>query len=190
MALRGCAAFNKKVNAAPPGTFTKFDVRHGSKPWTLAAIFHEHSFGMNSLMKNNKLVVSIVAVILILFVTTQILKSFVRNPKSDLTQELSKIASDVNTKAPVMIDSSRRFDGIVVLPGNKLQYNYAILNRESKDIDTVVLIKVNRDFLLNIIKTNPDLDWLAKNNVDIVAHFVDNKGAYVCTFELSHLDYK
>jgi len=38
MALRGCAAFLKKVNAAPPGTFTKFDVRHGSKPSTLAAI--------------------------------------------------------------------------------------------------------------------------------------------------------
>jgi hypothetical protein len=38
MALRGCAAFPKKVNAAPPGTFIKFDVRHGSKPWTLAAM--------------------------------------------------------------------------------------------------------------------------------------------------------
>jgi hypothetical protein len=38
MALRGYAAFHKKVNAAPPGTFTIFDVRHGSKPWTLAAI--------------------------------------------------------------------------------------------------------------------------------------------------------
>jgi hypothetical protein len=38
MALRGYAAFMKKVNAAPPGTFTKFDVRHGSKPCTLCAI--------------------------------------------------------------------------------------------------------------------------------------------------------
>ena len=35
MAVRGCAAFSKKVNAAPPGTFLKFEVRHGSKPWTL-----------------------------------------------------------------------------------------------------------------------------------------------------------
>jgi hypothetical protein len=38
MALRGYAAFPKKVNAAPPGTFIKFDVRHGSKPCTLGAI--------------------------------------------------------------------------------------------------------------------------------------------------------
>jgi hypothetical protein len=37
MAVRGYAAF-KKSYAAPPGTFTKFDVRHGSKPWSLAAI--------------------------------------------------------------------------------------------------------------------------------------------------------
>src|SRR5215470_10735125 len=38
MALRGYAAFPMKVNAASPGTFTKFDVRHGCKPWTLLAI--------------------------------------------------------------------------------------------------------------------------------------------------------
>jgi hypothetical protein len=37
MAVRGYAAF-KKSYAAPPGTFTKFDVRHGSKPWSLYAI--------------------------------------------------------------------------------------------------------------------------------------------------------
>jgi len=37
MALRGYAAFNKSY-VAPPGTFTKFDLRHGSKPWSLAAI--------------------------------------------------------------------------------------------------------------------------------------------------------
>jgi hypothetical protein len=43
MALRGYAAFHKKVNAAPPGTFIKFDVRHGSKPWTLAVSFQELS---------------------------------------------------------------------------------------------------------------------------------------------------
>jgi hypothetical protein len=36
MAVRGYAAF-KKSYAAPPGTFTKFDVRHGSKPWSLYA---------------------------------------------------------------------------------------------------------------------------------------------------------
>jgi hypothetical protein len=42
MALRGYAAFSKKVNAAPPGTFTIFDVRHGSKPCSLPAML----FGM------------------------------------------------------------------------------------------------------------------------------------------------
>jgi len=42
MALRGCAGFSKKVNAAPPGTFTKFEARHGSKPWTLAAILNNN----------------------------------------------------------------------------------------------------------------------------------------------------
>jgi len=141
-------------------------------------------------MKNNKLVISIISVILILFVTTQILKSFVRDREDHLTEQLSKMANDVNSKAPVIIDSSRRFDGIAVLPGNKLQYNYAILNKESKDIDTVALIKANRDFLLNTIETNPDLEWLRKNKVDLVAHFVDSKGAYVCMFELSHSDYK
>jgi len=49
MALRGYAAFPKKVKTAPPGTFTIFDVRHGSKPWTLAV-----TFGNNISKTNNQ----------------------------------------------------------------------------------------------------------------------------------------
>ncbi|MEI9807956.1 MAG: hypothetical protein WDO16_08835 [Bacteroidota bacterium] len=145
---------------------------------------------MYELVKKKNNAIKIIYGILILFVISSLLKFFLSEPRMTISDELMRMASELNKHAPVIIDSTTRFDNAIALPGYRIQYNYTILNAQKSDIDTVLLSKANKEFLLNKIKTNPKAAFFLENRIDILATYSDTTGAYICTITLSHDEYK
>jgi hypothetical protein len=103
---------------------------------------------------------------------------------------LIQIANEINKHAPIIVDSTTRFDNMVALPGNKLQYNYTILNVEKKDIDTNYVIQNGKEIMINNARTNPKFVLFRDNKVALQAVYSDKNGVYVCTISIAYDDYK
>src|SRR5260221_2604765 len=122
---------------------------------------------MYELVKKKNIGIRILVGILILFLITQTLKFFLREPKLNINDELVKAANEINKHAPAILDSLTRFDYVNALSGNVFQYNYTILNTEKSQIDTTALMKSGKENMIEILRTNPKAAYFRENNIEI-----------------------
>ena len=54
---------------------------------------------------------------------------------SGFDKQLMKAAEEINNVCPIMVDSGTRLDNAISIPGNKLAYNYTLVNLLKADID-------------------------------------------------------
>jgi len=145
---------------------------------------------MYELVKKKSKWVRILIGILIFFVVTSILKEIVQMRKVPINEQLVEMVSEINKRAPIMVDSITRFDNMMALPGNKVQYNYTILKYSKSDIDTLALAKETKTYMVNMIKTNPKASFFKENNIELSASYSDSVGVYICTVFIKSDDYK
>ena len=143
---------------------------------------------MYELVKKKNLGMRILIGILILFAITQTLKFFLKEPTLNINDELIKTANEINKHAPIVIDSLTTFDNVNALKGNILQYNYT-LKVEKSAVDTLELIKVAKESILEQLKKNPKASYFKQNNIEIQANYVDKNGVQICKIDVLPNEY-
>ncbi len=143
---------------------------------------------MYELVKKKNIGTRILIGIVILFVTTQTIKFFFKEPTVNINDELIKTANEINKHTPIVIDSLTTFENVNALNGNTLQYNYT-LNTEKSTVDTTVLIKLVKESLLEQLKNNPKTTYFKENFIEIQANYADSNGAQICTIVIQPGEY-
>jgi hypothetical protein len=138
---------------------------------------------MYELVKKKNIWTRILIGILALFLITQTLKIFLREPTLNIDDELIKAANEINKHAPIIIDSLIRFDNVNAVKGNVFQYNYTIQSAKSK-IDSAELVKIGKKSLIENLKKNPKAKYFKENNVTIQSIYSDSTGIPVCTISV------
>mgnify|MGYP001474783615 CR=1 FL=1 len=134
---------------------------------------------MYELVKKKSIGLRILIGIIALFLITQTLKFFLQEPKLNINDELVKTANEINKHAPIIIDSLTRFDNVNALKGNVLQYNYTI-QVEKSAVDTIELLKIGKEALLDLLKKNTKAKYFKDNNIEIQANYADKDGIQIC----------
>jgi hypothetical protein len=114
-------------------------------------------------------------IIIFTFVTAVLKMAFRESPPS-LKKEMIQIANEINSRAPIVMDSTRRFDYVNALEDYVFQYNYTLTSYEAKEIDTVYLKQWIRDEMITEMKSNPESASLAENGITIQLRYVDKHG--------------
>jgi len=136
--------------------------------------------------KNNKIPIAtiigtIVGIIVATFITF-------RTPSFD--KELMKIANEMNKSCPMMMDSETQLDNVVVLPPKALQYNYTLINMAQESIDTVEMRGYLEPNIINIVRTDPQMQFFRDNKITINYHYRDKMGNYVLTISVIPKQYE
>ena len=88
-----------------------------------------------------------------------------------------------------MVDSGTRLDNAISIPGNKLAYNYTLVNLLKADIDIDQLQEQMRPLLVNSVKTHDDLKIFRNNNVTLVYNHKDKDGVFLFKITVTPADY-
>ena len=143
---------------------------------------------MYELVKKKNIWQRILIGIVAMFVITQLLKFFLKEPTFNINDDLIKTANEINKHCPIIIDSLIKLDNVNALKGNSLQYNYTI-QMEKSQVDTVELIKINRQDIIDKMKKDSAARYFKQNNVTIKASYSDKNGVQFCTITVHPHEY-
>lgn len=92
---------------------------------------------------------------------------------------MMQIASEVNKTCPIMVDNETRLDNTIALPGNIFQYNYTLVNMDKSSVDTIAAKNYLEPNVVNMVKTNPQMELVRKNKVIVNYLYRDKKMEYL-----------
>lgn len=118
-----------------------------------------------------------------------VLKVAFYEPPSTLNDDMIKAANEINAHAPIMIDSTTRFDGVNALSGNIFLYNFTLLTLDRSQIDTNQLKTSGRAAMIEQIKNDPKAAVFRENGIEIQARYTDKNGARVTTLSIYPNEY-
>lgn len=144
---------------------------------------------MYELSKKKNLTIKVIASLFVLFLITTALKIFLKRPEPNVGLELLTAASEINKHTPIYIDSTNRLDNVEVIQNSKLQYNYSITNHVKEELDTIKILEIAKEEMLDILKKNPKTSYFKENNVDIIVNYSDKNGTYLCKLIITKNDY-
>lgn len=130
----------------------------------------------------------ILGIIVCVFISGILKMAFNQKPSS-FNDELIKTANEINLHAPIVIDSTIRFDRVDALSGNVFRYEYTLLVWERAELDTMALNSLSRDGLIKKVKGNPKLNYFRDNKVEIQSRWVDKNGNYVACLSIPFNEY-
>lgn len=131
------------------------------------------------------IVIGIVAFVLCFFAVQQL---FFDAP--GYNKELMKIASELNESCPIMVDSETRLDNSVTLPGDIFQYNYTLVNMEKATTDTLGMRNYLEPAILNLVKTNPQMEYQREHNITVNYFYKDKNGEFLLLISVTPDKYK
>jgi hypothetical protein len=101
-----------------------------------------------------------------------------------IDDELVKIANEINTHTPIIVDSTTRLNNVSALPGKVFLYNYSLVNTDPAQIDTTLLIQFSKESLVNRLKTFPQAKYFRENDIELRVYYTDEKDRYLCRFSV------
>jgi hypothetical protein len=144
---------------------------------------------MYELSKQKSTGLRIVFGIIVFAFITAILKMAFSEPTTNLNDDLIKAANEINLHAPIIIDSTTRFDRVNALSGNLFQYNYTLLTLDKTQVDTNLLKSSGKTSIIKQMKQNPRISVFRDNNIEIQAKYKDKNGADVATISIFPNEY-
>ena len=117
------------------------------------------------------------------------LKVFFHQSPPRLNDDMIKAANEINSHAPIIIDSTTRFDNVNALPGEVFQYNYTLLTLEKSQVDTILLRKSGKESMIEMLKQQPNLAIFRDNNIELQARYVDKNGSLVTIVSIKPNEY-
>src|SRR5438045_1555758 len=115
--------------------------------------------------KNNTIITGIAGAIIGAIIMFAATKYF--SKASSYDQALIEKAIEINSTSPVMIDENTRFDFASALAGNKLQYNFTLVNAMLGAVDTNAVKEFLKPNILKYAKTNPEMEFVRKKNTTL-----------------------
>ena len=109
-------------------------------------------------------------------------------PLSD--SELSEVAKAANKNLPKFIDTETRLDSIISLSNNTLQYTITLINITKDELNIMQFKELNYPYVLEFIKTNPDMKYLRDNRIRIINLYKDKNNNEIIKLIFDYLDYK
>ena len=128
---------------------------------------------------------SVVGAIIAVSVAQQL---FFKSPSID--KALMEIANEVNKSCPVMIDSETLLKNAIALPNKTFQYNYMLVNMDKESIDTVEAKGYLEPYIINSVRTIPEMQYFRDNKTIINYCYRDKMGNYVFTISVTPEQYK
>ena len=120
----------------------------------------------------------ILGIIVMIFISAVLKMAFQERPLS-LNDDLIKAANEINKHAPIIIDSTMRFDNVNALSSNVFQYNYTLLTMDKSQVDTNVLKSSGKESMIQNMKANPNASIFKDNNIEIQVRYIDKNGIYI-----------
>jgi hypothetical protein len=112
-------------------------------------------------------------------------------PKVDkpVSQMVDRAPAMGNQNFPMMIDSETRLDSIA--NDNKtIQYIYTLVNMEAGKVDANAMKAKMKPFIINNIKTTPDLEYPRKQEMLFSFLYKDKNGNYLFSLDVTPNMYK
>lgn len=95
------------------------------------------------------------------------------------------LVSELNKNCPFMLDKETRFDNAMSLPNNTIQFNYTMVNCIKDTLNLDESRKSFEPYLLNGIKTSPDLKIFRDEKVTFNYDLRDKNGVFLFRITVS-----
>ncbi|WP_171609917.1 hypothetical protein [Limnovirga soli] len=105
------------------------------------------------------------------------LPAIFNKPKLDDTYKL--LVDEINKSCPKTVDSVTRLENSVVLPANKIQFNYSFINADKVNVDTTLSKDNMKPSLINYVKTSSTCKIYRDNNTTLFFNYQDRNGDYL-----------
>lgn len=99
-------------------------------------------------------------------------------------------ASELNKSCPIMIDNATRLDNAIALPDNIFQYNYTLIDMSKDSVNIDELQAYLKPTIANFVKTNPDMQTMRDNKVQVNYYYKDKAGVYLFTISVKPEQYE
>jgi ribosomal protein L37E len=130
-----------------------------------------------------KLVQSLIIVVFVVISANLVPKLF---SKTDLIdKEAMKTASEINKNCPIMIDAETRLDNTMAFPNNIFQYYYTLVKIGKDNADTLQLKNYIEPVLLNLVKTNPQMQYQRDHKWTLIYQYKDKTGLYLFSVNIT-----
>jgi hypothetical protein len=107
---------------------------------------------------------------------------------NEIFQLLVQTAEIMNEGLPMMIDQDVQWDSSFAGPGNKLTYNYTLVNYLAAEIDSTLFVQNIRQPLINSICTDPETQFFPDNGVLLNFNYYDNVHNLIANVEVLPTD--
>lgn len=105
-------------------------------------------------------------------------------------KEIRNKADELNSKCPVQIDQTIRFDSCEAIPENTLKYNYTFLFIDATKIDKDAFKAQMWDYILYNTQTNEDIAELRKIKTSFIYSCKDENGDSLGELTITPQDYE
>jgi hypothetical protein len=94
---------------------------------------------------------------------------------STINSSLMNAASELNKKAPMMVDTGTRLDSAIGM-NKQLKYNYTAINTLAEDIDVAQFNSTMQTTITNKVCTSKEMEMFMKNGVSVTYAYNDKNG--------------
>lgn len=123
------------------------------------------------------------------FILSAIIREGIIMMRPTIDDNLVKIANEINSHAPIIIDNNTQLNNVTALPGRVIVYNYALINTDPSQIDTTYFIRTSKESMINRLSTFPQAKYFRENNIQLQLTFTDDKNRYLCRFSIAPGEY-
>ena len=109
---------------------------------------------------------------------------------SSMERNMTRITSEFNQLAPMMLDSETRGDSMVFVPPNILQYHFTLVTVKEEEFDTPRFVHDMQRHIVNQIRTNPEMEFLRSQRIIFEYHYYDKNGNYIATIVVTPEQYE
>ena len=153
--------------------------------------------------KKKRKYVSLLVIISLIVITLSVLGYFtyqklvenkvfatIENVINTAKNPLQLIANEMNKSCPMMVDEETRLDKVTLQSKTVFQYNYTLINYEKTEIDTVKIKSNLEQNIIQLIKTNPQMEYQRQNKVTMNYIYNDKNGDYLMSIIITPELYK
>jgi len=107
-----------------------------------------------------------------------------RQGEGSVDEQLSTLAADLNSKAPIAIDADTSLISATTLPNKTIQYHYSTTTKIASDFQQGALKEALLPRLIKAYKSSPDMAGFRDNKVTIVYRYTDREGQLIEQFTI------
>jgi len=136
------------------------------------------------------LFIGVIIGIIIGSAATYIYTDFSQSKLTSPNKTLMQAAGNANRNLPIMLDSETRLDNMMSTDNKTFQYTYTLVNMETGKVDTTVMKNRAEPYIINTVKTSPEMESQRQQEITFVYYYKDKNGNYLFSVVVTPDKYK